>query len=48
MKGWNNAAAHLFNVRAIPQTIVVGSDGTILKKGLRGSELEEFVASQLK
>lgn len=48
LKGWNNAAAQLFNVRAIPQTIVVSSDGTILKKGLRGSELEDFVASQLK
>lgn len=43
LKGWNNAVAQLFNVRAIPQTIVVGSDGTILKKGLRGCELEEFV-----
>lgn len=48
LNGWNNAAAQMFNVQSIPYTIVVSSDGTILKKGLRGSELEEFVASQLK
>lgn len=48
LNGWNNAAAQMFNVQSIPYTIVVSSDGTILKKGLRGSELEEFVSEKLK
>lgn len=48
LKGWDNAAAQMFNVKSIPQTIVVDSNGKILKKGLRGEELEEFVKSLLK
>lgn len=48
LKGWGNEAARMFNVKAIPQTIVVDSTGTILKKGLRGDELKMFVDSTLK
>lgn len=47
LKGWNNAAAKMFNVKSIPFTIVVGKDGTILKIGLRGAELEEYVRTTL-
>ncbi len=47
LKGWDNAAARTIGVRSIPYTIVVDSKGVILQKELRGSELENFVASQL-
>lgn len=45
LRGWDNAAARMFNVQSIPQTIVVDSNGKILKKGLRGEELETFIKS---
>lgn len=48
LQGWNNAAARMFNIRSIPQVIIVDQQGTILKKGLRGEALEEFVADRLK
>ena len=48
LKGWENAAAQMFNVTSIPHTIVVDQKGKILKRGLRGQELEDFVSSQLK
>ncbi len=47
LKGWENAAARMYGIRSIPYTIVVDSKGVILQKNLRGSELEQFVASQL-
>lgn len=47
LKGWDNAAAKMFQVESIPQTFVVDSNGTILRKGLRGRELEEFVKPRI-
>jgi thiol-disulfide isomerase/thioredoxin len=47
MKSWNTPPVELFQVRAIPYTIVVDQNGTILEKGLRGTELELFVESKL-
>ena len=40
--------AALFQVQAIPYMVVVGQNGTILEKGLRGEELQQFIAEQLK
>ena len=48
LKGWENAAAKRFNVTSIPHTIVVDQKGTILQRGLRRTQLEQFVAEQLK
>ena len=48
LKGWENAIAKHFCVNSIPHTIVVDQKGKILKRGLRGEKLEEFVAKQLK
>lgn len=48
LKGWDNAAARMFYVQSIPQTIVVDNKGTILARGLRGDELAAFVGSKLK
>ena len=48
LKGWENAAAQHFNVTSIPHTIVVDSNGKILRRGLRGEQLESFISEQLK
>ncbi len=48
LKGWDNEIAQHFQVTSIPHTIVVDQKGTILRRGLRGEELEAFVAEQLK
>lgn len=47
LKGWENAAARIFNVQAIPYTVVVDKNGVILKKGLRGAELKNYVESMI-
>ncbi len=46
LKGWDNAAAQQFNIQSIPHTIVVDANGKILRRGLRGKELEDFIAEQ--
>lgn len=48
LKGGASTIAQSFGVRAIPFTVVVSQDGTILKKGLRGEELAAFVSEKLK
>lgn len=48
LKGWDNAAAQAFNITSIPHTIVVDQHGKILRRGLRGEQLEEFLLEQLK
>ena len=48
LKGWENEIAQAFNITSIPHTIVVDSQGKILRRGLRGEALKEFIASQLK
>ena len=47
LKGWENAAAQQFSVTSIPHTVVVDQQGKILKRGLRGQHLEEFVSEVL-
>lgn len=48
LKGWENAVAQQFDVTSIPHTIVVDQKGTILRRGLRGEELEEYISELLK
>jgi thiol-disulfide isomerase/thioredoxin len=48
LKGWENEIAQHFQVTSIPHTIIVDQKGTILRRGLRGEELEAFVVEQLK
>lgn len=38
---WNNAAAKLYKIDAIPQNLLVGPDGTIVAKNLRGPALQQ-------
>ena len=47
LRGWENAAARMFDVTGIPHTIVLDQNGKILRRGLRGKQLEEFIAEQL-
>lgn len=48
LNGWENMAARMFNINSIPHTIVLDQQGNILRRGLRGHELEDFIAGQLK
>ena len=40
LKFWDNSAAKLYGVRAIPQNFLIGPDGRIISKTLFGKELE--------
>ncbi len=48
LKGWKSQAAQQFMVNSIPFMIVLDQQGTILEKGLRGQDLEQFISEQLK
>ena len=47
LKGWESAAAQLYQVDAIPHTIILDNEGHILAKDLRGHELEEFISDYI-
>jgi peroxiredoxin len=47
LKGWNSAAAQLYNIQAIPQTLLLDKEGKIIAKNLRGKALEDKLASLL-
>ena len=48
LKGWNNAVAKQYGVRAIPDNYLIGKDGKILAKGLHGEELSKKLEEVLK
>lgn len=49
LKEWQqNNGARLYNVEGIPYTIVLSQEGTILAKGLRAVQLDEFISATLK
>ncbi|MCF8281619.1 MAG: TlpA family protein disulfide reductase [Bacteroidales bacterium] len=39
LKYWSNAAAQLYGVTSIPHTVLVGKDGKIIARNLRGEQL---------
>lgn len=43
LKGWNNEAARLYGIRAIPQNYLLDPSGVIIAKDLRGDALGEFL-----
>jgi peroxiredoxin len=45
--GWGNVVAKQYAVNSIPHTVLVGPDGVIIAKNLRGAELEAKVAEVL-
>lgn len=40
LKYWSSAGGRLYGITSIPSTVLVGPDGTILARNLRGQELE--------
>ncbi|SDH40946.1 TlpA disulfide reductase family protein [Chitinophaga filiformis] len=44
MNYWNNAAAKLYNIKAIPQNFLIDPNGKIVGKNLRGEALESELA----
>jgi peroxiredoxin len=41
LQGWGNGAAKLYGVAAIPQNFLIGPDGKIVAKNLRGDDLDK-------
>lgn len=48
LQGWTNAVAQQFQITSIPQNFLIGPDGKIIGKNLRGPALERKLASLLK
>jgi peroxiredoxin len=44
---WNNAAAQLYRVQSIPQNYLIGPDGKIVAKDLRGEDLQKKLCELL-
>lgn len=47
LKEWNGEAARLYNINAIPASFMIGPDGTLVAKNLRGPALERFLSETL-
>lgn len=47
LKQWNNEVAVMYHVTSIPQNFLVGPDGTIVAKDLRGEDLEKKLCELL-
>lgn len=47
LKFWKNEAAALYGIQAIPQNVLVGPDGRIVAKNVRGEELGKTLAAKL-
>ncbi|MBN2637567.1 MAG: AhpC/TSA family protein [Bacteroidales bacterium] len=45
---WNSAAGKLYGVQSIPHNVLIGPDGTIVAKNLRGDELQSTLKKLLK
>lgn len=48
LKGWQSIAARIYQVSAIPYTVLLDKNGRIIAKGLRGSDLESKLEEILK
>ena len=40
LKFWSNEAARIYKITSIPQNLLIGPDGVIIGKNLRGEELQ--------
>lgn len=47
LQRWDSQPAQLYKINAIPASFIIGPDGTILGKNLRGKALGEFLAKHL-
>ncbi len=48
LKGWNNEAAKLYDVKSIPQNFLIDPNGVVIGKNLRGGELNAKLAAIFK
>jgi peroxiredoxin len=48
LQGWANSAAQQFHIQSIPQNFLIGPDGKIIAKNLRGAALESRLEQLLK
>lgn len=48
LKGWGCAPAKLYGVNSIPHSVLIGPDGVIIAKNLRGDELKKKLAEVIK
>ena len=48
LKGWENAVSQQFGITSIPQNFLIGPDGKIIAKNLRGPDLERKLETLLK
>jgi peroxiredoxin len=48
LQGWSNAVAAQFKIQSIPQNFLIGPDGKIIAKNLRGPALERKLEQLLK
>ncbi len=48
LQGWGNAVAQQFGIGSIPQNFLIGPDGKIVGKNLRGAALDRKLAKMLK
>jgi peroxiredoxin len=48
LQGWSNAVAQQFKIQGIPQNFLIGPDGTIIAKNLRGPALEQKLDELIK
>lgn len=46
--GFNNKAAQLFNIRSIPQNVLLDPEGKVIAKNLRGKALKETLSKFIK
>ena len=46
-KAWQTKLAGVYGINSIPATYLLGKDGTIIGKGLRGDALEQAVSAGL-
>jgi thiol-disulfide isomerase/thioredoxin len=45
--GWENPLAQDYGVRSIPETFLIGPDGKVIAKSLRGADLESAIRAAL-
>lgn len=48
LNSWQNQAAQLYGIRAIPQNFLIDPTGKIIARDLRGNKLSEVIASLIK
>ncbi|OMP78066.1 TlpA disulfide reductase family protein [[Flexibacter] sp. ATCC 35208] len=48
LKGWEEPVATLYDIHAVPDNLLLDSNGKVIARGLRGARLEEKLAELLK